>query len=167
MDAQTDTAEDLELLYARGKARFKEAAGYLHASRETGLPDHERAAYLAAWRKARGEAEDPDGPGLLCTISHDVGGCAEPDVSIGSIEHQFESAREEMQRGSMMEASEGREEAIFADDSPAAITGRATIRYVAFLRAELDRLPSRHPLHRRYSEQVRRLEARLGPIAHA
>ena len=91
MDAETDAAEDLELRYAIGRARFKYAAGCLDASKEDGLPGHERAAYLAAWRLARDEAANPDGPTPLCTMKHNGLGCVEPSISIGSVEQVFPS----------------------------------------------------------------------------
>jgi hypothetical protein len=52
---------------------------------------------------------------------------------------------------------------VFSDDSTESISGRSMIRYVAFLRAELDLVPRWHPLHRRYSGQIAQIEHRLGP----
>jgi hypothetical protein len=91
VDAGTEGAEDLELRRAVERARFKYAAGCLHASKETGLPAHERGTYLAEWRKARDEAAGVDGPTPLCTMNHREVGCVEPSVSIGSAEQVFPS----------------------------------------------------------------------------
>lgn len=42
------------------------------------------------------------------------------------------------------------------------ITARAAVRKLAFLRAEVAALPSWHPLHHEYRQQIRSLENRVG-----
>lgn len=165
MDAEAGPTEDLEIRHAIGAAQVKFSHGCLAASFEPGLPADHRAAYLALHREALALAERPDAPLPMCRISHDDRGCTDSDVSIGSRELVFVSEDEELER--TMRVAEGEKGPVFSDGSHEGVTGRALVRYIAFLRAELDRLPSRHPLHRRYSAQVRRLEARLGPVAHA
>ena len=158
MDALQDPAVDIDLKHAIKGAQFKIASGYLMAAHEPGLPAHERAIYMAMHRQARDRAAE-DGVTPLCIIQHNEWGCAEPDASIGSIEHQFDRG------GLSMEIGQGRQ--VPQDESYEAITGRATVRYAAFLREELDRLPATHPLHLRYSGQLGRLECQLGPVAPA
>jgi hypothetical protein len=102
-------ADETERATQEGRMFF--AGGCLTASAQEGLPAHEQVAYLAMWREAirlaRGEAALPQ----VCRIHHNDLGCVEPDVSIGSREHQFGSGEEGMLRGPMMEASEGRGDA--------------------------------------------------------
>jgi hypothetical protein len=48
-------------------------------------------------------------------------------------------------------------------DDEAEITAGATVRYAEFLGRELEILPTAHPLHRRYSDQLRLLGDRPVP----
>lgn len=59
------------------------------------------------------------------------------------------------------------EAATLAPDEEAAITAGATVRYAAFLKRELEILPSAHPLYRRYSDQLGLLEDRPAQVAFA
>ena len=52
---------------------------------------------------------------------------------------------------------------VFLSNEEAAVTRRACVRYAAFLRAELERIPEQHPLRRRYQRQLEALEQDLGP----
>jgi hypothetical protein len=104
--------ENIDDELATERARMFFAGGCLTASAQPGLPVHEHAAYLAMWREAirlaKGGAELPPVWRIGYTDAEGERACTGSDDPIGSIEHQFGSEDEEMQRGPMMEASEGR-----------------------------------------------------------
>lgn len=50
---------------------------------------------------------------------------------------------------------------LFLSEQEAAVNARASMRYVAFLRDELEEIPSWHPLHGEYRAQLESLSRRL------
>ena len=50
--------------------------------------------------------------------------------------------------------------ALYLSSDERAITARASLRWQAFLRSELEELPTSHPLHAEYGQQLKDLERR-------
>ncbi len=140
------------------------AAACNASANQPGLPLHEHMGYLALQREAVRLARGEQDPPRMWLIGYNGAPedrpCVGSDDSIESraaCEHQFDSG------GLLVEIGRGRQ--VSQDESQDAITGRATVRYAAFLREELGRLPAGHPLHRRYQRQLRHLQGHLGPVA--
>jgi hypothetical protein len=52
---------------------------------------------------------------------------------------------------------------VFVHPDEAAITAQSALRYLAWLRQELEHLPTWHPLHHEYSQQLRSLSRTRPP----